>query len=175
MLPGTEVTMFGFLFGTACLVGLFWVFKRGHHGGACGYGYGRRHHGRWHGDGSWAGERSSWMLRWIYERLDTTPGQEKVIRSAVEEVMDKAREAKQTIKDSRGDVARAFRADDFNAEILGDVFSRHDGALDELRKTAVGALAKVHDVLDERQRARLAELLESMPGRRWGGPYRSGA
>jgi uncharacterized membrane protein len=151
--------MLGFLFGTACLLGLVWMFKRGRHGGRCG----RR------------SERRSWMLRWVYERLDTTPGQEKVIRSAVEDVFDKLRETKQTLKDSRSDVARAFRADDFNAEILGDVFSRHDGALDELRRSVVGALAKVHDVLDERQRARLAELFESMPGRRWGGPYRSHA
>jgi len=164
--------MLGFLFGTACLVGLVWVFKRGHHRG-CGYGHGQGH-GRRHGH--WRGERGSWMLRWIYERLDTTPGQEKVIRSATEELFDKFREAKRTVQDSRGDVARAFRADDFNAEILGDVFSRHDGALDELRRAVVGALAQVHDVLDEKQRARLAEILESMPGRRWGGgPYRSGA
>lgn len=151
--------MLGFLFGTACLLGFAWMFWHGRHG--CRSGRSR--------------DRRSWMLRWVYERLDTTPGQEKVIRSAVEDVFDKLRETKQTLKDSRSDVARAFRADDFNAEILGDVFSRHDGALDELRRSVVGALAKVHDVLDERQRARLAELFESMPGRRWGGPYRSHA
>lgn len=174
--------MLGFLFGTACLVGLFWMLKRGHHGGACGHGPGRWHrggrgHGSWSDHGGW-GERSgsSWMLRWLFERLDTTPGQEKVIRSAFEELAEKARGLKQTLKDSKGDVARAFRADDFNAEIFGDVFSRHDSAMDEMRKAVVGAFAKVHDVLDPAQRARLAELLESMPGRSWrGGPYRSWA
>ena len=147
--------MFGFLFGTACLVGLFWVLKRGH----------RRH---------CRGERrTGFALRWLFERLDTTPGQEKVIRSAAEELFEKVRGLKDTVRGTRGDVARAFRADDFNAEILGDVFSRHDGALDELRRAFVGALAKVHEVLDPAQRARLADVLESLHRRGWGGPYRS--
>lgn len=168
--------MLGFLFGTACLLGLIWTFKRGHHSGACGHGPWRGRRG-WRDEGHFS-DRSgpSWMLRWLFERLDTTPGQEKVIRSAFEELLEKARGMKQTFKDSKGDVARAFRADDFNAEIFGDVFSRHDTAMDDLRKAVVGAFAKVHDVLDPAQRARLAELLESMPGRSWrGGPYRSWA
>lgn len=168
--------MLGFLFGTACLLGFIWVFKRGHHRFGDGCGHRSRWGGRGREGGRWAGERSSWMLRWLFERLDTTPGQEKVIRSAVDELFAKARDFKKTVQDSRGDVARAFRAEDFDAEVMGDVFARQDGAIDELRKAAVGTLARVHDALDPEQRARLAELLESMPGRSWrGGPYRSWA
>lgn len=160
--------MLGFLFGSACLVGLFWVLRGGRHG--VSFRCGRGSHRRWHGDERGPG----FMLRWLFERLDTTPGQEKVIRGAADELFDKLRGTRQTLRETRSDVARAFRADDFNAEILGDVFARHDGALDDLRKTAVGSLARVHDALEPAQRARLAELLESMPGRGWGGgPYRS--
>jgi hypothetical protein len=169
--------MLGFLVGTACLVGLFCVLRKGR-GGAC-WGFSDRHGCPGGGPRErWTGERGGgrwWMLRWLFERLDTTPGQEKVMRSAADELWETIGSFKRTVDDSRRDVARAFRADDFNAEILGDVFSRHDTAMDELRKAAVGALARVHEVLDPHQRARLAELIESMPGRRWsrGGPYRS--
>ena len=52
---------------------------------------------------------------------------------------------------------------------LGDAFARHDDALERARKAAVGALAKLHDALDERQRRILANWLEAR-GR--GGPYR---
>jgi hypothetical protein len=152
--------MLGFLFGTACLVGLVWVWKGG----------------RWHSHQG-CGRSRGWLpLRWLFERLDTSPGQEKVIRFEVEELLNKFGDFERTLRESKTDVAKAFRADDFNAEVMGDVFSRQDGAIDELRRGLVGALAKVHDALDSRQRARLADLLESMPGRGWGrGPYRSRA
>lgn len=163
--------MFGFLFGTACLVGLFWVLRGGRRGGCHGW-YGRHRHYGGHHD---ARSRSSWMLRWLFERLDTTPGQEKAIRSAVDELLEELHGVKRTVQDSRADVARAMRGDEFNAEILGEVFARHDGAIDGLRKAGVGALAKVHDVLDPEQRSKLADLLESMRGRGSGGPYRSWA
>jgi hypothetical protein len=44
------------------------------------------------------------------------------------------------------------------------MFARHDTTLETLRKAGMGALAKVHDALDERQRARLADMIESGPG-----------
>ena len=46
---------------------------------------------------------------------------------------------------------------------------RHRG-LEELRKAFVGAGARIHEALDERQRARLADLIEKGPrwfGRSW--------
>lgn len=164
--------MFGLLLGTACLVGLIWVIRGGRHArhGGCdherdrGMGFqerGRRPFGR------------SALLRWVFERLDTTPGQERVIRSAVDDFADRAHQAKRQVQSTRSDFARAFQADLFDAEAMGEAFAKHDDALGDLRKAAVEALAKCHEVLDERQRARLAELLEAGIGRRWYGPYRS--
>jgi hypothetical protein len=112
-------------------------------------------------------------LRWLFERLDTTPGQERVIRTAVDDFVDQAHAARRDVEATRGDVARALRADSFDAELMGEAFARHDVALGELRKAFVETLARAHDALDERQRQRVAELVESTISRRWHGPYRS--
>ena len=163
--------MFGFLLGTACLVGLFWVL-RGHRGHSCG---GRFERGRgWRNDGEGRGGfgRGAFM-RWLYERLDTTPGQERVMRAAADDFIDHAHSARREVEASRSDVARAIRAESFDAEALGEAFAKHDSALSGLRNAAVEGLGKVHEALDDRQRARLAELVESGIGRRWHGPYRS--
>ena len=66
-----------------------------------------------------------------------------------------------------------MRADSFDAESLGEAFAKHDTAISTLRDAGVEGLAKIHEALDEKQRARLAELIESGMGRRWHGPYRS--
>jgi hypothetical protein len=171
--------MFGFILGTACLVGLFWVIRGGRRfGGHCGGGWhGRRHGGRhdWHDEvhsGRWGFGRRA-ILRWLFERLDTTPGQERVIRDAVENFVDSAIGARREVESSRADVARAMRAESFDAESMGEAFGKHDNVLSDLRKSAVEQLAKVHEILDDKQRARLAELIEQGFARRWQGPYRS--
>jgi len=191
--------MFGFLIGTACLIGLVATLRRGFGGGCGRYGYaayggggggcGQGHgHGGWHArhhegppDG-WGGYRErereesegppwrgrggfrgfgprAWFRR-ISERLDLTPAQEKAFRQAFEEVRDAGRKAKGEVKETRKDFATAFRADSFDAILLGDVFGKHDRALDDVRKALVGALAKVHESLDEKQREEVARIVE---------------
>src|SRR5262245_53421455 len=96
----------------AGVVGLFavakrWIFRRrfapwafsacgpgfGDHGG-CGRWANRERHGfeDWSRGAGRAG-RSFW-LRGVFSRLDTTPGQEREIRSAIEELQKSAREAR---------------------------------------------------------------------------------
>jgi hypothetical protein len=75
--------------------------------------------------------------------------------------------------DARGmrrDLASAFRSESLDAETLGSVASSVSGAVDGVRDAAIGAVLKVHDALDERQRRIVADLVESGPhfGRRWG-------
>ena len=67
--------MFGFLFGAACLGGLAaLLFRRNHHHhGTCGHGHGGRFH------------RGRHFLYAAFERLDTTPGQEKAVTAAIDE------------------------------------------------------------------------------------------
>lgn len=163
--------MLGFLFGTACLVGLIVMLKRGRFG---------RHHGYgppWAREADCEGRSGHRFgpLGFVFRRLDTTPGQEKTIRDASDELMEQLRSGRKELKKSREDIADAMRADYFDPEKLGEVFARHDAELVELRKTAVASLSRVHETLDERQRRELAEILagEGFGPRRWGGPYRS--
>jgi hypothetical protein len=193
--------MFGFLFGTACLIGLFRVLHHGrhhhgwghhHYGGPWGDGGGCGGRGRWghrHGRGwgggwddddfeSWDGPpRGGFALRAIFARLDTTPGQEKAIKTAFDELRAKARAVKEDARGMRGDLANALRGESLDAETLGTVASRASSAVDGVRDAAIGAILKVHEVLDERQRKIVADFLESGSrfGRGWdyrGGPYR---
>lgn len=140
--------MFGFLFGTACLIGLVVVLKRGR--------YGRfGHHGRHRG----YGPRGA--LNALLARLDTAPGQEKVIVAAVEELVDRARDSGRELRDTRRDIAQAVRGERVDEARLNEVFGRHDAALAKLRAGSVEALRKVHEALDERQRKILGDLIDS--------------
>jgi Spy/CpxP family protein refolding chaperone len=162
--------MFGFLVGTACLVGLIKVARCGYGGGGgCGYGGGRWGRGGY--GGRWSGGR--WMLRHLFERLETTPGQEKVIFDATDAVQKAWAKVWEEKEKSRQDLGRAVKGERFDQSAVREMFSRHDAVMDELRKTITGELAKVHEVLDERQRREVGDLLEHGfwgGGRRgWGG------
>jgi hypothetical protein len=149
--------MCGFLIGTACLLGLIYVLRRSR----CG---GRR--GRFGGhDGSRWGE--GFFLKTLLQRLDATSSQERVIRDAISEMRAAGESARDELRKSRGDVARAMRGESFDEVLFGELFARHDTAIESLRRAGLGAIAKVHNVLDTRQRERLADLIEQGP-RSWG-------
>jgi|RhiMethySRZTD1v2_1073278.scaffolds.fasta_scaffold95170_4 Spy/CpxP family protein refolding chaperone len=153
--------MFGFLIGTASLIGLIYVLK----GGGCGH---RGFHRHWHGGRrhrGWGWGYGGW-LDGLFDRLDSNRDQEREMRAALDELFDAGRAFRQDIFATREDVARAMRGESFDETLMGDVLSRQDDALDKLKKSMVGTLAKFHAVLDERQRARLADLIASGP--RWG-------
>lgn len=169
--------MIGFAIGIACLWGLFRVLRGGRRWG--GYGHHSCHRGGWGGPRWGRGRRGGWsgddapmfFLRGLFERIGTTPAQERVIRNAVEEVFDAGRGFKEKVRASRSDVAQAFRGESFDETIMADLLTRHDDAIDEVRKAIVGSLAKIHEALDADQRAELARWLERRG--RFDGPYRS--
>jgi len=180
--------MLGFIIGTACLIGLIKVLRRGRGGysGGCGgggrfRGY-RDHEGGGHheggfrrgGWGGWGGG-PNFIFRAIVEQLDATPEQEKVIAAAFREVRDEASKNREEMRRSRGDIAKAMRSPGFDEVLLGELFARHDTVIEAMRRTVTGALAKVHVVLDEKQRNHLADLIENGPGfSRRGPPRRRG-
>jgi hypothetical protein len=191
--------MLGFLIGTACLIGLIKVLRRGGWrrgygyggwsggscgGGSCGGGWGYRGH-RGHGDheGGWGGGRhdAGWdrggpfWLRGLFERLGTSPAQEKVIRDAIDEMRRSASDLRDEARQTRSDVAKAVRSSSLDETVLGELFARHDTHLERMRKDMVGVLGKVHVVLDDRQREIFAQLIERGPfaGGFRGGPFRS--
>ena len=138
--------MFGFLFGTACLAGFLYNLRRG-----------PWRHGRRGGPGRW-----SWRarLRWLFERLDTSPGQEKVIVQAADELTEAAEKLRGELGATRTAIAQSLRGEAFDAAALRELDARHDALIDELRKTLRGSLAKVHEAMDARQRRELADLIE---------------
>jgi Spy/CpxP family protein refolding chaperone len=104
------------------------------------------------------------FLRRVFQSLDTTPGQEKVIRAAVEELVAVMTKHRGEMQKSREDVARAMRGPSFDETVMGELFARHDASLDEIRRATVGALAKTHEALDEEQRKRLGNMIERAGG-----------
>jgi len=101
-------------------------------------------------------------MRFLAGRLELTDEQERVIRGELEDLFEQARGLKRELRLFRDDVGQALRADSFDEEAKGmsDSFTRQDVQLSELRKSFLGAFATVHDVLDDRQRRRLAEIFE---------------
>lgn len=202
--------MFGFVLGTACLVGLGMMARRrrrwyahayggGGCGSGCGGGYARHgwhgHHGPWGGgggfhepeggewagpqggygggwsQGGWAGPQRGFGGRWwrgglfmMMRRLQLTPDQQTVVREELERLGATLREHRQEWSASRRDVAQAMRGESFDATVMGELFGRHDERLSEARKAVMEALGKIHAVLDETQRQRLAELIAQGTG-----------
>jgi len=155
--------MFGFLFGTACLLGLTATFARNHH---------ERHHcsGGHRGRGFRSG-RGRFVLNRLLDRLDTTPGQEKVIREAVDTVMEDVSEARGEFHATRSDVAQSIRSETLDRGAIDGVFERHDRVIARVRQNALDSFGKVHETLDERQRKILAELIEAGPFARGFGAF----
>lgn len=144
--------MFGIIVGTLCLLGLIHVLRRGrwhsrgYHGG-CGYG------------GYGMGGPRFW-LRAAFSRLGTSTAQEKVIVEAAEELHEKSSKLWTEWQQSRADVAEAMRAQPLDSARVEAAFARHDGLMAELRKASLGALGKIHEVLDPEQRKKLAAMIE---------------
>jgi hypothetical protein len=136
-------------------------FYGGDYGRGDDYGPSFGHGPRWFGGGRF---RNGFVAGVIAERLEATPAQERVIRDAVDEFREAATKLKGEGRRTRDDVAAAFRKGHFDEVLFGELFARHDGALTDLRKAFVGMGARIHDALDDKQRARLAELIEAGPG-----------
>ncbi len=152
----------------------------------CGRGgwHGHGHHHGWRGGdgGGWPGWRGNHGRRGLYmalSHLDASPAQERAIVNEVDKLREKLWSTKRNLKDSRGDLAAAIRASELDDAALGAVLGRVDGATADARSAILEALRNIHAVLDDKQRAQLADILEGGwwgrrgPGGPTGGhPYR---
>jgi hypothetical protein len=158
--------MFGFFAGSLALVLMLKVafghhyHRRGwrHHGG----GFGHHHHGGM-GRGGWrhGGGWRRYALYSLFERLDATPGQEKVITGAMDELRAKLAKMRGQFAEQRTKAATAFRAEVLTPEQAEGVFAPFGTHFDELRAASAEAMRKIHEALDERQRGVLANLVEN--------------
>jgi Spy/CpxP family protein refolding chaperone len=133
--------MFGFVIGTLCFIALIKVARHG--GGGWGYGSRRR-----------------WMLRRLFYRLDTTPGQEKLIEETLEQLQARRAQIRSELKQTQADLAGAFRGEAFDDARLRSAFERHDRLIEELRTATLESFKKVHEALRPEQRSAVAELIE---------------
>jgi Spy/CpxP family protein refolding chaperone len=148
--------MFGFIVGIACLVAFFAVLRRrrGWRYGGC--------HGRHFGRGGRFG-----MYR-VLEELDTSPGQEKAIRAAVQDLRGSLRELRPGLEEARRQVANALRGEPFDTGTLEASLQGQTRELGKLSSAIAVTLGKVHEALDPDQRRRLARWIELGPGLSWG-------
>jgi Spy/CpxP family protein refolding chaperone len=147
--------MFGFIVGTLSLIGLIKVARWGRHG--------RFGHGR--GGGRWGG----WMFRRLFERLDTTPGQEKVILEAADEARRVMWQAREEMFRAKSEYAKAMRGEQFDNEAVNAAFEKQQATLEDLKKTLKEKLQSIHEALNPQQRAALADLIEFGPRHLHGG------
>lgn len=141
--------MFGFIIGTLSLIGLVKVARWGRHG----------HRG---------GARR-WMTRRLFEHLDTTPGQEKVILSATETAERTAWQAREQFFRARTEYAKAMRGEQFDSAAVNAAFDQQQASVDEVKKAVREGMQSVHEALTPEQRNRLADLIEFGPSRLHGG------
>lgn len=143
--------MFGFLFGTVCLVALVKVVRRG---------------GGW---GHHAGGRRRWAMRYVFQKLGTTPGQERVIEDVANDLENKGRAMREALRTARADFANAMRAEGFDSTRAREAMDRQQTLIDELKAAALAGMQKIHEALDPEQRKRVGDLLEFGPSRFGGG------
>jgi hypothetical protein len=188
-----EEAMIGLFIGAVCAIGLAKMLRRrvwygrfgygGHCGGGCrpvGYGYEPRGYRdpaderfdfdeqRGYGMGPMAFRHrgARWVLRSLFERLQTTPGQERVMLEAIDEMRSNRKALLEELRQSRADVARAIEGGLIEDSTLEEAFARQDRLLAQLRVGFVEALRKITEALDESQRKQLARQIE-------GGLFRS--
>lgn len=143
--------MLGFMIGTASLIGLIAVLRGGRHGHC--------HGGAWSRGGRGRGRFGHAALGWLFRRLDTSPGQEKELRAAAEDLRNEARALREELTRARSDLASALRNETFDEVALRDALEQHDARLARLRESVVQATARVHGALEPEQRGQLADLL----------------
>ncbi len=159
--------MFGFILGTLSLIGLIKVVGGGHrsHWGRHGH---RSHHRRgWRGGRGRTGGGGFWRAgaEVLKRRLDLDEDQGDIVDHALKDLRESTKEFKEVLKDSREDLADAFRGDKVDDASLAAIFARHDEELVSSRRGIVSALKQIHAVLDEEQRNRAADWLgNGQPG-----------
>ncbi len=149
--------MFGIIVGTLSLIGLIKVARWGRSG----------HHG-------WEGGPRRWMMRRLFQHLDTTPGQEKVIASASENAERVMWQAREQFFRARSSYAKAVRSETFDSAAVNEAFDAQQASVDEVKKAVREGLQAVHEALSPEQRNRLGDLIEFGPSRMHGGGCNKG-
>jgi hypothetical protein len=160
--------MFGLIIGTLCLFALIATLRGRHHGYFVPYGYHRHWRGGYHGYADYpggSGRRGSrrFAARWLFEQLDTTPGQEKAIMKSLETLQEQLATGRGELGAARKELAQALGGDVLDQSALTSALSKVEGLFDKARTELIHSLTEVHTALDGKQRKLLAELIADFP------------
>jgi Spy/CpxP family protein refolding chaperone len=168
--------MIGLIFGTLCLVALIATVNRRHYGYLHGWPH-QAYHGRGFGHhagaygalqagGRWRAPRGrSALLYMLLERLETTPGQDREIKSAVQEAGERLEMIEQPLQELGSDLAALVAQDQFDRAQVDALFTRAEGRMREARSAAIETLQRVHGALEPEQRKRLGKLISRWASR----------
>ena len=106
------------------------------------------------------------MMYRVLDRLDTSPGQDKAILGAIDDLRDSAVSARRDLPDLKKQVAEALRAETFDEHAFQAIFDEPLGRLNKLRDELTRTAATIHETLTPKQRDRLYDLVQSST--RWG-------
>jgi Spy/CpxP family protein refolding chaperone len=98
-------------------------------------------------------------MRWLFERLETTPGQERAIGDAVARLRTEQLAIREEFSLTRADLARVVEGALIDETALEETFARHDRLLAQVRIGWVEALKTACEALDPRQRKEMANIL----------------
>ncbi|MEM1418006.1 MAG: hypothetical protein AAGH15_24125 [Myxococcota bacterium] len=170
--------MFGFLLGFASLYALSRVDRgRPFHAGpgGCRRARGHHHHRRRRGRRGWRRGLDGFLYG-AFHRLDTGPGQEKAIRSAVNDAADALHSLRRELREVREPAADAIRGEVFDGPALDRAFEGQKARLEQAQIAFTDALRTIHENLDDGQKDELVRWLDrGGPARRPNpedGPYR---
>lgn len=138
----------------------------------------RCHHGAPGWRGAWYGRyhrhdlhrRHRWLLHATLARIDASPAQERAIIGQLDQLADRLHGARRDLRGARGDLAAAVRGPVLDDAALGAVLGRADASVADARAAMIDTLRAIHGLLDEHQRAQLADLVEHGHDRGCHGP-----
>lgn len=161
--------MFGLFFGMVCLFLLIATVRRRHYayglgwGGGWGWGNHYRHHHYGYPPWGHRHARRRFVIRSLFEQLDTTPGQEKAIVKSIGTLTDHMASSREELADVRKQVAQALGGDVLDESALTAALDRVEGLIQKAKLELAQALQEVHSSLDGPQRKLLAEIIAEGP------------
>ena len=156
--------MLGFIFGTACLFGVFLLVWHG------SPRLSRRPFSRFN-----PGRVSGDLADALVDTLHASPAQETTIRQSVDGLLRATREARRKLRRARAATAHALRTEPLDAEAMSEAVAQSRAAYESIQEAALQSFTQVHAVLEPEQRKRLAELISTGTLPAWTSPYRSPA
>lgn len=131
--------MFGFVIAGVSLAGLVYLAaRRRRYGGFGGY--------------------------WAFKRLDTSPGQEKVIRTAISEAREVWRDYRKSNQGAKEQLVPILEAEVLDEHAVSSWLGERQRSLEEVKAPLLAIAKRIHDVLDPEQRRKVARFVAHSGG-----------